>query len=83
MKNIINLQDIFLNQVRKENTTITIHLINGFQIKGIVKGFDSYTIVLENDNKQHLIYKHAVSTITPLTKVNFNQTNKKENVQSK
>ena len=80
MKNIINLQDIFLNQVRKENTIITIHLINGFQIKGIVKGFDSYTIVLESDNKQHLIYKHAVSTITPLKKVNFNPTNKKENV---
>lgn len=71
MKNNINLQDIFLNKVRKENIQITIFLVNGFQIKGIVKGFDSYTIVLEGDNKQNLIYKHAVSTIIPNQKVDF------------
>lgn len=71
MKNNINLQDIFLNKVRKESIQITIFLVNGFQIKGIVKGFDSYTIVLEGDNKQNLIYKHAVSTIIPNQKVDF------------
>lgn len=71
MKNNINLQDIFLNKVRKENIQITIFLVNGFQIKGIVKGFDSYTIVIEGDNKQNLIYKHAVSTIIPNQKVDF------------
>ena len=77
MKNIINLQDVFLNQVRKEHVPITIYLINGFQIKGFVKGFDSYTIVLDSEGKQHLIYKHAVSTITPLKAINFNSSAKK------
>lgn len=78
MKNAINLQDIFLNQVRKEHVHITIYLVNGFQIKGMVKGFDSYTIVLESDGKQHLIYKHAISTITPLKPVNFTTASKKQ-----
>ena len=71
MKNNINLQDIFLNKVRKENISITIYLVNGFQLKGHVKGFDSYTIVLESDGKQQLIYKHAISTITPSKKIAF------------
>ena len=78
MKNNINLQDVFLNRVRKENTVITIFLVNGYQIKGIVKGFDNYTIVLEEENKQNLIYKHAISTIVPIKKVDF--INKNNNV---
>jgi len=79
MKNNINLQDVFLNQVRKESTMITIFLVNGFQLKGTVKGFDNYTIVLDSDGKQQLIYKHAVSTICPNTPVNFNLNMKKNN----
>jgi len=79
MKNNINLQDVFLNQVRKESTMITIFLVNGFQLKGIVKGFDNYTIVLDSDGRQQLIYKHAVSTICPNTPVNFNLNMKKNN----
>lgn len=67
----INLQDIFLNKVRKDGTPITVFLVNGFQLKGIVKGFDSYTIVLEENNKKNLIYKHAISTIIPSKKVEF------------
>jgi host factor-I protein len=67
----INLQDVFLNQVRKEHITITIYLINGFQLKGNVRGFDNYTIVLDNDGKQQLVYKHAVSTIIPVKPINF------------
>ncbi|MCT4604968.1 MAG: RNA chaperone Hfq [Marinisporobacter sp.] len=78
MKNAINLQDIFLNQVRKEHIPITVYLVNGFQIKGTVKGFDSYTIVLDSDGKQHMIYKHAISTITPLKAINFVQNKKQE-----
>jgi len=70
-KNTINLQDVFLNQVRKEHVPITIYLINGYQLKGYVKGFDNYTIVMEMDGKQQLVYKHAVSTITPLKAVAF------------
>ncbi|RGS74556.1 MULTISPECIES: RNA chaperone Hfq [unclassified Mitsuokella] len=61
----INLQDSFLNQVRKENIAVTIHLVNGFQIKGNVKGFDNFTVVLESMGKQQMVYKHAISTITP------------------
>lgn len=71
MKNNINLQDAFINKVRKENISITIYLINGYKFKGIVKGFDNYTIVLENEGKQHLIYKHAISTISPNSTMNF------------
>lgn len=67
----INLQDVFLNQVRKEHIPITIFLVNGFQIKGLVKGFDNYTIVLDVDAKQQLVYKHAVSTISPIKAINF------------
>ncbi|GAQ26171.1 RNA-binding protein Hfq [Tepidanaerobacter syntrophicus] len=68
----INLQDNFLNQIRKDNIPITIYLVNGFQLKGVVRGFDNFTIVLESDNKQQLVYKHAVSTIAPSKTVNIN-----------
>ncbi len=71
MKSALNLQDIFLNQVRKEHTLITVYLVSGYQIKGYVKGFDSYTIVVDSDGKQQMIYKHAVSTIVPSKPVNF------------
>ena len=64
-KNTADLQDLFLNQVRKENVAVTVHLVNGFQIKGMVKGFDNFTVVLDVMGKQQLIYKHAMSTITP------------------
>ncbi len=62
---LINLQDSFLNQVRKENIAVSIHLINGFQLKGNVKGFDNFTVILDTMGKQQLVYKHAISTITP------------------
>jgi host factor-I protein len=62
----INLQDVFLNHVRKEHIPVTIYITNGFQFKGLVKGFDSYTVILDTENKQNLIYKHAISTISPL-----------------
>ncbi|PKM79775.1 MAG: RNA chaperone Hfq [Firmicutes bacterium HGW-Firmicutes-14] len=61
----INLQDSFLNQVRKENIPVTIYLVNGFQLKGIVRGFDNFTVILEYEGKQQMVYKHAISTITP------------------
>jgi len=65
-KNQLNLQDAFLNQVRKDKMPVTIYLVNGFQIKGIVKGFDNFTVVVELDQKQQLVYKHAISTVAPL-----------------
>ena len=69
MKSALNLQDLFLNQCRKDQTPITIFLISGYQIRGLVKGFDSYTIVLDSEGKQQMIYKHAISTIMPASPV--------------
>lgn len=71
MKQVINLQDVFLNKARKENIGITVFLVNGYQIKGLVKGFDSYTLVLDSEDKQQLIYKHAISTIIPNKPINL------------
>ena len=70
----INLQDNFLNLVRKDNIPVTIYLVNGFQLKGHVRGFDNFTIVMETDGKQQLVYKHAVSTISPFKQININLT---------
>jgi host factor-I protein len=67
---VINLQDSFLNQVRKENVPVVIYLVNGFQLRGSVKGFDNFTVIIENDGKQQLVYKHAISTITPFRPLN-------------
>ena len=64
MKNL-NLQDVFLNQARKDRITVTIYLTNGFQFRGVVKGFDNFTVILDCDGKQNLVYKHAVSTTIP------------------
>jgi host factor-I protein len=77
MKNtVLNLQDLFLNNARKERIPVTIYLMNGVQVKGYVKGFDSYIVLLEGENKQqNLIYKHAVSTIIPGKYINFNNSN--------
>lgn len=67
-----NIQDGFLNQVRKENIPVTVFLVNGFQLKGVVKGFDNFTVILEVDGKQQMIYKHAISTMVPQKPVNLN-----------
>lgn len=69
----INIQDNFLNQVRKDNIPVTIYLINGFQLKGIVRGFDNFTLILDSDGKQQMVYKHAISTIAPFRAVNLSQ----------
>lgn len=71
MKGSMNLQDMFLNMARKDSVDITIFLVNGYQLKGTVKGFDNYTIILESEGKQQLIYKHAVSTIVPSKTINY------------
>ena len=65
MNKNMNLQDVFLNQARKDKIPATFILTNGFQFKGIVKGFDSYVVILECDGKQELVFKHAISTIIP------------------
>lgn len=66
MQKIQNLQDSFLNQARRERSLVTVFLMNGFQMKGYVRGFDSFVVTLDSDGKQMMIYKHAISTIIPL-----------------
>ena len=65
MQKTQNLQDAFLNQVRKDKLSLTVFLMNGFQLHGIVRAFDGFTVLLDSDGKQQLIYKHAISTIIP------------------
>ncbi|HJF31787.1 MAG TPA: RNA chaperone Hfq [Sporosarcina psychrophila] len=60
-----SMQEIFLNSLRKNNTFVTVFLLNGFQLKGLIKSYDNYTVLLESDGKQQLIYKHAISTYVP------------------
>ena len=68
-----NLQDHYLNIARKEKVDITIYLMNGVPIKGRVLSFDNFTILVEVDKKQNLIYKHAVSTIVPSRPVQYRE----------
>ena len=82
MKNTaLNLQDLVLNTARKERVPVTIYLMNGVQVKGHIKGFDSYIILLETETKQqNVIYKHAVSTIVPGRNINI-QNNNQNNIR--
>ncbi len=70
MNKNLNLQDVFLNQARKERIAVTIFLMNGYQFKGMVKGFDSYIVILDCEGKQNVVYKHAISTIVPTRPIN-------------
>lgn len=67
----MNLQDVFLNQLRRERISLTVYLINGFQLKGIIKGFDNFVIVIEAEGRQQVVYKHAISTISPMQVVDL------------
>lgn len=66
-----NLQDIFLTRARKENLPVTLFLINGFQLRGTISGFDCFVVVLDSDGKQQVIYKHAISTIVPMRSISL------------
>lgn len=61
-----NLQDAILNEVRRDRVPVTLFLMNGFQLRGIITGFDSFVVVLVSDGKQQMIYKHAISTLAPI-----------------
>ena len=61
-----NLQDAILTEVRKEKVPVTLFLMNGFQLRGTITGFDSFVVVLVTDGKQQMIYKHAISTLAPI-----------------
>ena len=66
MSEPINLQDAILSEVRREHVPVTLFLMNGFQLRGIITGFDSFVVVLVSEGKQQMIYKHAISTIAPM-----------------
>lgn len=69
MASRVNLQDLFLNQARKAGVPVTVFLMNGFQMRGVVTGFDSFTVVIDTEGKQQLVYKHAISTVVPMRAV--------------
>ncbi len=66
MSNPIDLQEAILTEVRRDRVPVTLFLMNGFQLRGIVTGFDSFVVVLVTDGKQQMIYKHAISTLAPM-----------------
>ena len=66
MSEQINLQDAILTEVYRDKIPVTLFLMNGFQLRGTVAGFDSLTVVLVTDGKQQMIYKHAISTLAPI-----------------
>lgn len=73
MKKNTNLQDAFLTLARRQDVPLTVFLVNGFQMRGTVRGFDPFTVVLDSEGKQQLIYKHAISTIAPLRNIDLRE----------
>ena len=61
-----NLQEAILQEVRRDRVPVTLFLMNGFQLRGVITGFDSFVVVLVSDGKQQMIYKHAISTLAPM-----------------
>ena len=70
---MVVLQEVLLNQVRREQISVDVHLVNGEIVNGLVKGFDSFTIIVEQNKKQNLIYKHAIASIIPNEFVQLSQ----------
>ena len=68
-----NLQDVFLASARRNETPVTVFLVNGFQMRGTITGFDSFTVVLTAEGQQNLIYKHAISTVSPMRTVDLSE----------
>ncbi|WLV25833.1 RNA chaperone Hfq [Aciduricibacillus chroicocephali] len=73
MAQTVNIQDFYLNQLRKNHVPVTVFLTNGFQLRGIVKAFDNFTVLIETDGKQQLVFKHAISTFAPAKNIDLNQ----------
>ena len=66
MSEAMNLQEAILKECKKEHVPLTLFLMNGFQLRGIITGFDSFVVVLVTDGRQQMIYKHAISTLAPI-----------------
>ena len=73
MQKKINLQDLFLLRARQDRVPVTLFLMNGFQIRGTITGYDPFVVVLDTDGKQQVIYKHAISTIVPIRPVELRE----------
>lgn len=73
MQSKANLQDIFLTKARRDRIPATLFLMNGFQMRGTITGFDSFVVVLDSEGKQQIIYKHAISTIAPVRPVDLTE----------
>ncbi len=69
MQKTQNLQDTFLNYIRREKIPVTLFLMNGFQLRGVVRSFDSFVVLIDADGRQQMIYKHAISTVAPVRAV--------------
>lgn len=72
MQKTPNYQDQFLAAARREKCTVTVFLMNGFQLKGVIRGFDSFVVMVESEGKQQMIFKHAISTVVPPKPLEFN-----------
>ena len=66
-----NLQDVFLNHVRKQKIPVTVFLVNGVKLQGILTWFDNFCVLLRRDGQSQLVYKHAISTIMPSQPINL------------
>ena len=73
MQNKANLQDIFLLRARRDAIPVTMFLMNGFQMRGVITGYDAFVVILDSDGKQQVIYKHAISTIAPIRPVDLTE----------
>ena len=73
MQTKANLQDLFLLRARRDKLPVTMFLMNGFQMRGTIAGFDAFVVVLDTDGKQQVIYKHAISTIVPIRPVELRE----------
>ncbi len=71
MKKNTNLQDTFLTKARRQNVPLTVFLVNGFQMRGTVRGFDPFVVVLDVEGRQQMLYKHAISTVVPLSPIDL------------
>lgn len=71
MQKAQNLQDAFLNYIRREKIPVTLFLMNGFQLRGVVRSFDSFVVLIDADGRQQMIYKHAISTVAPARPVSL------------
>ena len=71
MQKTQNLQDAFLNYIRRDKIPVTLFLMNGFQLRGVVRSFDSFVVLIDADGRQQMIYKHAISTVAPARPVSL------------